>query len=85
MRALSSLLDYAVHRAHTTGQMPGEVLQAVAGALTAHADEDAVATAIGIHLPALHQYAPAFTAKYQAALYGLAPSRPSPAASWLRW
>lgn len=39
---------------------------------------------IGARLPALHQYAPAFTAAHRTALYGLAPGRPSPAVSWLR-
>lgn len=83
--ALRCLLEYAVHQAHTYGEMPAEVLDAVAGTLAAHGDQDAVATAIGVHLPALHRHAPAFTASHRTALYGLSPGRPSPAASWLRW
>ncbi|MGQ4364257.1 hypothetical protein [Streptomyces sp. SAS_272] len=85
VRALGSLLEYAVHQARTQGEMPADVLQAVAGALAACGDQDAVATAIGVRLPALHRYAPAFTAAHRTELYGLAPDRPSPAASWLRW
>ncbi|MGW1030309.1 hypothetical protein ACWD4J_42840 [Streptomyces sp. NPDC002577] len=54
-----SLLEYVLHQARTPGQMPSEVLQTVVGALAACADEDAVATAMGVHLPALHRYAPA--------------------------
>ncbi|WP_328508286.1 hypothetical protein OG981_53800 [Streptomyces mirabilis] len=65
--------------------MPADVLQAVSGALAARGDQDAVTTAIGVRLPALHRYAPAFTAAHRTPLYGLAPGRPSPAASWLRW
>ncbi|MFB6931256.1 hypothetical protein [Streptomyces chartreusis] len=84
-RALGCLLEYAVHRARTQGEMPADVLQTVSGVLAAHADQDAVATAIGVRLPALHRYAPAFAATHQAALYGLTPDCPSPAASWLRW
>ncbi|MFE4639449.1 hypothetical protein [Streptomyces sp. NPDC056730] len=75
------MLEYAVHRARTAGEMPADVLQTVAGALTARGDQDAVATAIGVRLPALHRHAP----DHRTALYGLAPGRPSPADSWLRW
>ncbi|MFE6274093.1 hypothetical protein ACFVQ9_35490 [Streptomyces goshikiensis] len=85
VRALGCLLEYASGRARAGGGMPAEVLQAVAGALPAAAGQDAVATAIGVRLPDLHRYAPEFTARHRAALYGLAPDRPSPAASWLRW
>ncbi|MEU3256009.1 hypothetical protein [Streptomyces sp. NPDC006997] len=85
VRALGCLLEYAVHQARTQGEMPAGVLEAVSGALTARGDQDAVATAIGVRLPALHRYAPDFATAHQAALYGLTPSRPSPAASWLRW
>ncbi|MGY5124336.1 hypothetical protein [Streptomyces nigrescens] len=85
VRALGCLLEYAVHQARTRGEMPADVLQAVSGALAARGDQDAVATAIGVRLPALHRYAPAFTAAHRTALHGLAPGRPSPAASWLRW
>ncbi|MFR9793768.1 hypothetical protein ACL07V_34770 [Streptomyces sp. MB22_4] len=83
-RALGCLLEYAVHQARTRGEMPADILQVVSGALTARGDQDAVATAIGARLPALHRYAPAFTAAHRTALYGLAPGRPSPAVSWLR-
>ncbi|MEV8563869.1 hypothetical protein AB0478_47610 [Streptomyces sp. NPDC051917] len=38
-----------------------------------------------MHLPALHRYAPAFTAVHHTALYGIVPGRVSPAASWRRW
>ncbi|MDQ1005830.1 hypothetical protein QFZ82_000315 [Streptomyces sp. V4I23] len=85
VRALGCLLEYATHQARTTGEMPEKVLDTVAGVLAAHAGQEAVATAIGVHLPALHRYAPAFAAAHRAALYGLVPGRPSPAASWLRW
>nr|AHE39225.1 hypothetical protein pFRL3_448 [Streptomyces sp. FR1] len=85
VRALGCLLEYAVHQARTTGAVPEEILNTVAGALAAHAGQEAVATAIGVHLPALHRHAPAFAAAHRTALYGLVPGRPSPAASWLRW
>ncbi len=85
VRALGCLLEYAVHQARTTGEVPEEVLDTVAGVLAAHAGQEAVATAIGVHLPALHRHAPAFAAAHRTALYGLVPGRPSPAASWLRW
>ncbi|EGX56744.1 MULTISPECIES: hypothetical protein [Streptomyces] len=85
VRALGCLLEYAVHQARTTGEMPEEVLNTVAGVLAAHAGQEAVATAIGVHLPALHRHAPAFAAAHRTALYGLVSGRPSPAASWLRW
>lgn len=85
VRALGCLLEYAVHQVRARGQMPAEVLQAVAGALPAAAAQDAVADAIGVRLPALHDYAPDFTAGHRTALYRLTPGRPSPAGSWLRW
>ncbi|MBW8797851.1 MAG: hypothetical protein JF597_30975 [Streptomyces sp.] len=85
VRALGCLLEYAVHRARTAGEMPADVLQTVSGALPARGDQDAVATAIGVRLPALHRHAPDFAADHRTALYGLAPGRPSPADSWLRW
>ncbi|MFF4205768.1 hypothetical protein ACFYZ8_34535 [Streptomyces sp. NPDC001668] len=85
VRALGCLLEYATRRARTTGEMPAEVLDTVVGALAAHPGQEAVATAIGVHLPALHRHAPAFAAAHRTALYGLVPGRPSPAASWLRW
>ncbi|MFJ9380179.1 hypothetical protein [Streptomyces sp. NPDC101455] len=85
VRALGVLLEYGVHRARTAGEMPVEVLDTVAGVLTLHAGQDAVATAIGVHLPALHRWAPAFAAAHRTALYGIEPGRTSPAASWLRW
>ncbi|MEU2619699.1 hypothetical protein ABZ642_16470 [Streptomyces sp. NPDC007157] len=85
VRALRCLLEYAVHQARTQGEMPAGVLEAVAGALAARGDQNVVATAIGVRLPALHRYAPAFAAAHRAALYGLVPGRPSPAASWLRF
>jgi hypothetical protein len=85
VRALGCLIEYAVHQARTTGQMPDTVLGAVAGALTVSAGQEAVATAIGVRLSALHRYAPAFAAEHHTDLYRIAPGRPSPAASWLRW
>ncbi|MFF4933424.1 hypothetical protein ACFY2H_31715 [Streptomyces griseofuscus] len=85
VRALGCLLEYAAGQARAHGEMPAEVLRAVAGALPAAAGQEAVATAIGVRLPALHRYAPAFAAEHHAALYRLTPGRPSPAASWLRW
>ncbi|MFE2424414.1 hypothetical protein [Streptomyces hokutonensis] len=85
VRALGTLLEYAVHRARTAGEMPEDVLDTVAAVLAAHAGQEAVATAVGVHLPALHRHAPAFTAAHRTALYGIEPGRPSPAASWLRW
>ncbi|MGC5400718.1 hypothetical protein ACPXCP_33855 [Streptomyces sp. DT20] len=85
VRALGCLLEHAVHQARTRGQMPAEALRAVAAALPVSAGQEAVATAIGVRLPALHRYAPAFAAEHHAALYRLTPGRPSPAASWLRW
>ena len=85
VRALGCLLEYATRQARTTGEMPEEVLNTVAGVLATHAGQEAVATAIGVHLPALHRHAPAFAAVHRTALYGLVPGRPSPAASWLRW
>ncbi|MEU9348978.1 hypothetical protein AB0D74_48055 [Streptomyces sp. NPDC048278] len=83
VRALGCLLEYAAQRARAAGEMPGEVLDTVAAVLAAHAGQDAVATVVGVHLPALHRYAPAFAAAHRTALYGLVPGRPSPAASWL--
>ncbi|MFJ6438710.1 hypothetical protein [Streptomyces sp. NPDC091416] len=85
VRALGCLLEYAVHQARARGQMPDEVLQAVAGALPAAAAQDAVADAIGVRLPALHRYAPDFTAVHRTALYRIPSPGPSPAGSWLRW
>ncbi|MFF6829961.1 hypothetical protein [Streptomyces longwoodensis] len=85
VRALGCLLEYAVHRARTTGEMPPTVLDTVAGALATHAHDDAVATAVGVHLPGLHRHAPAFAAARRTDLYRIVPGRPSPAASWLRW
>ncbi|MER6787923.1 hypothetical protein ABT330_25420 [Streptomyces sp. NPDC000658] len=84
VRALDCLLEYAFHRARTTGGMPPAVLETVAGVLAVHSDQEAVATAIGMYLPVLHRYAPAFAAAHRTALYGLASGRPSPAAAWLR-
>ncbi|MEU0678190.1 hypothetical protein ABZ330_36125 [Streptomyces sp. NPDC006172] len=83
-RALECLLEYAFHRARTTGGMPPEVLETVAGVLAVHSDQEAVATAIGMYLPVLHRYAPAFAAAHRTPLYSLVPGRPSPAAAWLR-
>ncbi|MGW1618580.1 hypothetical protein [Streptomyces sp. NPDC002172] len=85
VRALGCLLEYAGHQARTRGEMPDGVLKAVSGVLAARGDQDAVATAIGVRLPVLHRYASAFAAEHRAALYGLVPGRPSPAAAWLRW
>ncbi|MGZ2361737.1 hypothetical protein LRE75_34540 [Streptomyces sp. 372A] len=51
--------------------------------LAAHRDE-AVVTAIGVHLPLLHRHACRFTAAYPE-LYDLAPGRVTPTAEWLRW
>ncbi|MFC8704902.1 hypothetical protein ACFUIV_22325 [Streptomyces anulatus] len=85
VRALGCLLEYAVHQVRARGQMPAEVLQAVAGALPAAAAQDAVADAIGVRLPALHRYAPDFTAAHRTALYRIPSPGPSPAGSWLRW
>ncbi|MEU2982627.1 hypothetical protein ABZ678_38590 [Streptomyces hirsutus] len=84
VRALGCLLEYAVHRARTASEMPQDVLDTVADVLT-HAGQEAVATAIGVHLPALHRYAPAFAAAHRIPLYRIEPGQPSPAASWLRW
>lgn len=84
VRALGCLLEYAAARARAGAAMPGDVLDLTAGALTARTGDDAVATAIGVHLPALHRHAPAFTAAHPE-LYALNPGRPSPAAAWLRW
>ncbi|WP_274036751.1 hypothetical protein [Streptomyces sp. MMBL 11-1] len=85
VRALGCLLEYALHQARARGQMPAEVLQAVAGAIPAAAAQDAVADAIGVRLPALHDYAPDFTAVHRTALYRIPAQGPSPAGSWLRW
>ncbi|MFI7089635.1 hypothetical protein ACIBUR_39375 [Streptomyces anulatus] len=85
VRALGCLLEYASHRARTTGEMTQEVLDTVAGALAAYGGQEAVATVIGVHLPALHRHAPTFAAAHRTALYSLTPGRPSPAASWLYW
>ncbi|WP_432158559.1 hypothetical protein [Streptomyces sp. bgisy153] len=85
VRSLGCLLEYAFHRARTAGEAPQAVLDTVSGALAEHVGDDAVATAVGVHLPGLHRTVPAFAAAHRAALYGLTPGRPSPAASWLRW
>jgi hypothetical protein len=85
VRALGALLEFAVHRARTAGGMPGDVLDAVGAVLAVHAGEEAVATAVGVRLPALYRYAPAFTAAHRTALFGIGPGRTSPAVSWLRW
>ncbi len=85
VRALGCLLEYAVHQVRARGQMPAEVLQAVAGALPAAGAQDAVATEIGARLPALHRYAPDFTAVHGPALYRIPSQGPSPAGAWLRW
>ncbi|MEV5177973.1 hypothetical protein AB0L10_44875, partial [Streptomyces flaveolus] len=83
VRALDCLLDYAASRASRDGQMPGDVLNLVAGVLAARGGDEAVAAVIGAHLPLLHRRATAFTATHHAEVYGLDPGRPSPAAAWL--
>ncbi|MGW5617172.1 hypothetical protein [Streptomyces sp. NPDC003877] len=65
-------------------QMLAEVLPGGGDALPTAAVQDAVATSIGVRLPALHRYAPDFTAVHRTALYRIPSHRPSPAASWLR-
>ncbi|MFH8254161.1 hypothetical protein [Streptomyces roseolus] len=57
--------------------MPAEILQAVAGALPA-------AAATGVRLPALHRYAPDFTAGHRNRPAPGPLAGPSSAASWLR-
>ncbi|WP_332758301.1 hypothetical protein [Streptomyces sp. MT206] len=84
VRALGSLIEYAAHQAHAGGEMPADVLDLVAAVLAARVGDEAVATAIGVHLPALHRRAPAFTAAHPE-LYALDPGRHSPATAWLRW
>lgn len=69
VRALGCLLEHAVHQARARGQMPAEALQTLTGALPAAAAQDAVATAIGVRLPALHRYAPDFTTGHRTVLY----------------
>ncbi|MFJ9378914.1 hypothetical protein [Streptomyces sp. NPDC101455] len=81
VRALGALLEYAVHLARTACVMPEDVLDTVAAVLAAHAGQEAMATAIGVHLTALHRHGPVFTAAHRTALYGITPGRPSPAAS----
>ncbi|MER6685458.1 hypothetical protein [Streptomyces olivaceoviridis] len=83
VRALDCLLDYAASRASRDGQMPGDVLNLVAGVLAARGGDEAVAAVIGARLPLLHRRATAFTAAHHAEVYGLVPGRPSPAAAWL--
>lgn len=83
VRALGCLLEFAAYRARACGTMPGDVLDLVADALTAHGDQEAVAAIVGVHLPELHQWASDFAAAH--ALYELPSDRPSPAAAWLRW
>ncbi|MFB8401133.1 hypothetical protein [Streptomyces sp. NPDC055912] len=84
VRALGSLIEYAAHQAHAGSEMPADVLDLVAAVLAARVGDEAVATAIGVHLPALHRRAPAFTASHPE-LYALDPGRHSPATAWLRW
>ncbi|WP_225827099.1 hypothetical protein [Streptomyces naphthomycinicus] len=83
VRALDCLLNYAAGRATGDGEMPGAVLDLVAGVLAARGGDEAVATAGGAHLPLLHRRATAFTAAHHRELYALLPGRPSPAAAWL--
>ncbi|MGW2101554.1 hypothetical protein ACWCPX_28420 [Streptomyces olivaceoviridis] len=83
VRALDCLLDYAASRALRDGQMPGDVLNLVAGVLAARGGDEAVAAVIGARLPLLHRRATAFTAAHHDEVYGLVPGRPSPAAAWL--
>ncbi|MFE1199945.1 hypothetical protein ACFW6E_45905 [Streptomyces olivaceoviridis] len=83
VRALDCLLDYAASRALRDGQMPGDVLNLVAGVLAARGGDEAVAAVIGARLPFLHRRATAFTAAHHDEVYGLVPGRPSPAAAWL--
>ncbi|MGW0827365.1 hypothetical protein [Streptomyces sp. NPDC002845] len=85
VRALQCLLEYAIYRARIAGPMPQEVLEVVAGAITARSSEERVVRAVGVYLPTLHRYAPAFAADHRAELYGIPTDRPSPAAAWLRW
>ncbi|MFF9786368.1 hypothetical protein [Streptomyces nigrescens] len=85
VRALGCLIDYATYRARTGGKMPDDVLHLLAGALAARGDHNAVATAIGVRLPALHHHAPDFATTHRTALYALPPAGWSPAAAWLRW
>ncbi|MFE0775388.1 hypothetical protein [Streptomyces sp. NPDC058861] len=82
VRALDCLLDHATGRATTDGAMPGDALRLVADVLAARSGDEAVAAAIGAHLPVLHRRATAFTAAHPE-LYALHPGRPSPAAAWL--
>ncbi|MFE3632333.1 hypothetical protein [Streptomyces goshikiensis] len=84
VRALGCLLQYAAHQANADDEMPAGVLDLVAAVLAVRGDDEAVVTAIGVHLPALHRRAPAFTAAHPE-LYTLDPDRHSPATAWLRW
>ncbi|WP_405920894.1 hypothetical protein [Streptomyces longwoodensis] len=64
VRALAWLLEYAAGRAHTDGEMSGDVLHLAADALAARRDSEAVAGAIGVQLAVLHRRATVFTAAH---------------------
>ncbi|WP_311315075.1 hypothetical protein [Streptomyces naphthomycinicus] len=76
VRALDCLLNYAAGRATGDGEMPGAVLDLVAGVLAARGGDEAVATVLGAHLPLLHRRATAFTAAHHRELYASSPAGP---------
>ncbi|MGW3932323.1 hypothetical protein ACWECC_30110 [Streptomyces microflavus] len=85
-RALGCLLHYAAHHARTNGQMPRDILDLTASAVTSCIDHKAVALMVGVHLSDLHRHAPDFTAAHRAELLALpTDGRPSPARAWLEW
>ncbi|MCX4550395.1 hypothetical protein [Streptomyces sp. NBC_01500] len=83
VRALGSLLDYAVSRAPTDGDMSADVLHLLAGVLAAGLVDEDAATEIGERLPVLHRRATAFATAHPE-LYALDPHLPTPAGAWLR-
>ncbi|UGQ11073.1 hypothetical protein LO772_30400 [Yinghuangia sp. ASG 101] len=83
VRALGSLLEYAVSRAPTDGDMCPDVLHLLADVLAADLVDEDAATEIGERLPVLHRRATAFATAHPE-LYALDPHRPTPAGAWLR-
>ncbi|MGK3945188.1 hypothetical protein [Streptomyces sp. RP5T] len=63
------------------GELPADVLETMTGALAAHGDQDAITIVIGVCLPALHRYAPAFAATHRSCAVHTHP-RP-PVADWV--
>ncbi|MEV6131982.1 hypothetical protein AB0M05_35220 [Streptomyces violaceusniger] len=81
VRALGCLLEYGPT---PSVELPDDISDLVAGALAARAGDEAVATAVGMHLPALDRHAGEFTATLRA-VHPSTPVGRRCAAARLRW